>query len=51
VIVESRDKKKNPTIRIMDAKSKEEVKSYSLPVGAHIIVERRRQRWKPATFW
>jgi DNA-directed RNA polymerase subunit beta' len=39
VIVESRDKKKNPTIKIMDPKGKEELKSYSLPVGAHIIVE------------
>jgi DNA-directed RNA polymerase subunit beta' len=39
VIVESRDKKKNPTIKIMDAKGKEEIKSYSLPVGAHIIVK------------
>ncbi len=38
VIVESRDKRKNPTIKIMDAKSKEEVKNYSLPVGAHIMV-------------
>ncbi len=38
VIVESRDKKKNPMIKIIDAKSKEEMKSYSLPVGAHIIV-------------
>ncbi|HRN37557.1 MAG TPA: DNA-directed RNA polymerase subunit beta', partial [Flavobacteriales bacterium] len=38
VIVESRDKRKNPTIRILDAKSKEEIKSYSLPVGAHISV-------------
>ncbi|HEY0977888.1 MAG TPA: DNA-directed RNA polymerase subunit beta' [Flavobacteriales bacterium] len=38
VIVESRDKRKNPTIKIIDAKSKEEVKSYSLPVGAHIVV-------------
>ncbi|MCB9169897.1 MAG: DNA-directed RNA polymerase subunit beta' [Flavobacteriales bacterium] len=38
VIVESRDKKKNPTIKIMDTKGKEELKSYSLPVGAHIIV-------------
>jgi DNA-directed RNA polymerase subunit beta' len=38
VIVESRDKRKNPMIKIIDAKSKEEVKSYSLPVGAHIIV-------------
>jgi DNA-directed RNA polymerase subunit beta' len=38
VIVESRDKRKNPTIKIMDAKSKEELKNYSLPVGAHIMV-------------
>jgi len=38
VIVESRDKKKNPTIKIMDPKGKEELKSYSLPVGAHIVV-------------
>ncbi len=38
VIVESRDKRKNPTIKIMDPKGKEELKSYSLPVGAHIIV-------------
>ncbi len=38
VIIESRDKRKNPTIKIIDPKSKEEVKSYSLPVGAHIIV-------------
>ncbi len=38
VIVESRDKRKNPTIKIIDPKSKEEVKSYSLPVGAHIVV-------------
>jgi len=39
VIVESRDKRKNPTIKIMDPKGKEELKSYSLPVGAHIMVE------------
>ncbi|MBL0128158.1 MAG: DNA-directed RNA polymerase subunit beta' [Flavobacteriales bacterium] len=39
VIIESRDKKKNPTIRIMDPKGKEELKTYSLPVGAHIIVK------------
>ncbi len=38
VIMESRDKKKNPMIKIMDVKGKEELKSYSLPVGAHIIV-------------
>ena len=39
VIVESRDKRKNPMIKIIDLKSKEEVKSYSLPVGAHIMVK------------
>ncbi len=39
VIIESRDKRKNPTIKIMDTKGKEELKSYSLPVGAHIIVK------------
>jgi len=38
VIIESRDKRKNPAIKIMDPKSKEEVKNYSLPVGAHITV-------------
>jgi len=38
VITESRDKKKNPAIKILDAKTKEEVKFYNLPVGAHIIV-------------
>ena len=38
VIIESRDKRKNPTIMIMDVKGKEELKSYSLPVGAHIMV-------------
>ena len=38
VIIESRDKRKNPTIKIMDPKGKEELKSYSLPVGAHIMV-------------
>ncbi|MBX2980411.1 MAG: DNA-directed RNA polymerase subunit beta' [Flavobacteriales bacterium] len=39
VIIESRDKRKNPTIRIMDLKGKDELKSYSLPVGAHIMVK------------
>jgi DNA-directed RNA polymerase subunit beta' len=38
VITESRDKKKNPAIKVLDAKTKEEVKFYNLPVGAHIIV-------------
>jgi DNA-directed RNA polymerase subunit beta' len=39
VIIESRDKRKNPTIKILDIKGKEELKSYSLPVGAHIMVK------------
>jgi DNA-directed RNA polymerase subunit beta' len=38
VIIERRDKKLNPEIRIIDAKTKEVLKSYSLPVGAHIMV-------------
>jgi len=38
VIVESRDKTKNPVIKIIDNK-KEPMKSYNLPVTAHIIVE------------
>ena len=38
VITERRDKKKNPTIHISDKKSKEVVKSYNLPVGAHVSV-------------
>ena len=39
VITETRDKKKVPTIHVMDAKGKEELKFYNLPVNAHIIVE------------
>jgi DNA-directed RNA polymerase subunit beta' len=38
VIVESRDKKKNPAIKVLDAKTKEELRNYNLPVGAHIMV-------------
>jgi DNA-directed RNA polymerase subunit beta' len=38
VIIESRDKSKNPTIRILDD-NKLELKQYNLPVGAHIMVE------------
>jgi DNA-directed RNA polymerase subunit beta' len=38
VIVESRDKTKNPVIKITDNKN-ETLKSYNLPVTAHIIVE------------
>ncbi len=37
VIIETRDKSKNPMIRILDAKG-EEIKSYNLPVSAHIAV-------------
>jgi DNA-directed RNA polymerase subunit beta' len=36
VIMERRDKTRNPMIKILDGK--EAVKSYSLPVGAHIVV-------------
>ena len=38
VVIESRDKTKNPVIRIMD-KDGNELKQYNLPVGAHIMVE------------
>ncbi len=38
VIIESRDKSKNPTLKIMDD-TKLELRQYNLPVGAHIMVE------------
>ncbi len=38
VITERRDKKKNPAILISDKKSKEIVKTYNLPVGAHVNI-------------
>ena len=38
VITESRDKTKNPIIKILDKKG-EEQKQYNLPVGAHIVVK------------
>ncbi len=38
VITDSRDKTRNPSIRIIDSKNKENIRSYNLPVGAHIIV-------------
>lgn len=37
VIIDSRDKTKNPVIKIL-ADKKEVIKSYNIPVGAHIIV-------------
>jgi DNA-directed RNA polymerase subunit beta' len=44
VIVESRDKKKNPTIKIMDAKSKEEAEELQPARGCAHHRERRRQK-------
>ena len=38
VIIESRDKSRNPTIHILD-KNGNDIKQYNLPVGAHIMVE------------
>ncbi|NOX48780.1 MAG: DNA-directed RNA polymerase subunit beta' [Chlorobi bacterium] len=38
VIVETRQKTMNPSIKIM-SKTNEEIRSYDIPVGAHIIVE------------
>ena len=38
VIIESRDKTKNPVIKILD-KNGDEQKQYNLPVGAHIVVK------------
>jgi len=37
VIIESRDKSRNPTVRVLDSKGVE-IKQYNLPVGAHIMV-------------
>jgi len=37
VIIERRDKTRNPTVKIMSS-TKEVIRSYSLPVGAHIVV-------------
>jgi DNA-directed RNA polymerase subunit beta' len=38
VIIETRDKTKIPTIRILDSKG-EEIKHYNIPVGSHILVD------------
>lgn len=38
VIIERRDKTKNPTIKILD-KEKVAIRSYNIPAGAHITVE------------
>jgi DNA-directed RNA polymerase subunit beta' len=39
VIIDSRDKSKNPAIRVLNDK-KEVAKAYNIPVGAHIIVNK-----------
>jgi len=39
VIIESRHKAKNPSIKVVSEKTKEVIKIYDVPVGSHIIVE------------
>jgi DNA-directed RNA polymerase subunit beta' len=39
VVIESKNKRKIPTISVVDGKTGEELKQYSLPVGAYISVE------------
>jgi DNA-directed RNA polymerase subunit beta' len=39
IVIESKNKRKIPTISIIDAKSGEELKVYSLPAGAYISVD------------
>ncbi|TXC81620.1 DNA-directed RNA polymerase subunit beta' [Luteibaculum oceani] len=43
VITESRDKKKNPAINLVKGKEKDVIKSYSVPVGAHISVDKNEK--------
>lgn len=38
VIIDSRDKTKNPSIRVLDKKG-ELIRNYNIPVGAHTVVE------------
>jgi DNA-directed RNA polymerase subunit beta' len=40
VIIETKDRKKNPEILVQDAKTKDVLKTYSIPVGAHLVVEK-----------
>ena len=42
VVIESRDKSKNPAIRIIDADGNE-LRQYNLPVGAHIMVDNNQK--------
>ena len=39
VIIETRDKTKNPTLKVLD-KDGNVIRSYNLPVGGHISVDR-----------
>jgi DNA-directed RNA polymerase subunit beta' len=45
VIIESRDKTKNPTVSILDLNGSE-LKQYNLPVGAHLVVIDEGERVK-----
>jgi DNA-directed RNA polymerase subunit beta' len=42
VIIETRDKTKNPTLKIMDKKG-DMIRSYNLPVGGHIAVSNKQE--------
>lgn len=42
VIIESRDKSRNPTLKILDD-NKNELRQYNLPVGSHITVENNKK--------
>jgi len=39
VIIERRDKTKNPAIRVVDSKTEEVLRTYNIPAGSHVIVE------------
>ena len=39
VIIETKDRKKNPEMIIQDAKTKEDLRIYSIPVGSHLSVD------------
>ncbi|HRO75188.1 MAG TPA: DNA-directed RNA polymerase subunit beta', partial [Crocinitomicaceae bacterium] len=41
VIIESKDKKKNPSIQIIDPKTGEMLREYSVPVNAHISINEK----------
>ncbi len=43
VIIETRDKTKNPTLKIMDKKDGTMIRSYNLPVGGHISVSQGQE--------